>query len=496
MVNIKDYIFQNEKCDVTHTKIAIIQDDKYISYGELEVLIDKFSLKLVSDGVSKGDFIAIWMTDSIDLISSFWGAIQIGVIPVLINTKNSLTIFEYIYKDSNCSALYLNKGTKSKKDDINFSKDIHYWDDLKQNQIQWKPVRTTEKKDNDDTFVLYTSGTTGMPKGVIHSPKSIKAICENYQRTNCNFKKEDTIFSMSKIPFALGVGTSCILSLFCKSTLVISEFEIISNILKLVNRTIPTVLVGVPSIYTSLLDLFSLEELSFTSLRLCICCGEPLPPIASRKWEKKYHVPLFEGMGTSEFLYIFFLNTLSAKDQQKAGSVGTPLPGYKTSVLDEDGYPIVNKTGDLYIEGSSIMNGYLGQTPLKNSGMYTGDRFKIDSDGFYWYMGRKNDLFKVNGEWCKAADIEFLILNYSEVVEAVVDLETNEHENLLIYYLVTKDPSSFDVVKFKNYIRRKLSGRLMPKKIILIDSIPKGITGKVDRLKVKKIKPIKIYKKN
>lgn len=491
MNNIKDYIFQNEKDKNTDSKIAIIQDHQSITYSELENLIDKFSLKLILDGVEKGSFIALYMTDSIDLISSFWGAIQIGVIPVLINIKTSLPILEYIYKNSNCTAMYLNKTMKDKESEINFTNNIYYWSDFEQKQICWRKVKLIENTETQPIFVLYTSGSTGKPKGVIHSQKSIKAICENYQYTNCRFQKEDTIFSMSKIPFALGVGTSCILSQYCKATLIISEFEIISNIQKLANKNSPTVLVGVPSIYSSLLDLFSKNNLLFESLRLCICCGEPLPPIVSEKWKDRYDVPLFEGMGTSEFLYIFFLNT--DKTGKKVGSVGIPISGYQTSVLDELENPIINRIGNLYIEGSSIMKGYIGQTPIQDKGMYTGDKFKIDLDGYYWYMGRTNDLFKINGEWCKASDIEFLILNYEEIIEAAVDLQSNNSLNYLVYYLVVSNPLSFNVTNFKRFLRKKLNARLRPQEIVLVNEIPKGITGKINRLELKKLEPIKTF---
>lgn len=156
----------------------------------------------------------------------------------------------------------------------------------------------------------------------------------------------------------------------------------------------------------------------------------------------------------ANFYIFFFLNT--DKTGKKVGSVGIPISGYQTSVLDELENPIINRIGNLYIEGSSIMKGYIGQTPIQDKGMYTGDKFKIDLDGYYWYMGRTNDLFKINGEWCKASDIEFLILNYEEIIEAAVDLQSNNSLNYLVYYLVVSNPLSFNVTNFKRFLRKKI----------------------------------------
>jgi len=246
---------------------------------------------------------------------------------------------------------------------------------------------------------------------------------------------------------------------------------------------------GIPSFYANLLAVHDIAPLDTASLRLYISAAEQLPESVWRKWRETYGQEICEGIGTTEFLHIFLANRLG---ECKPGSSGRAVSGYDVRVVDDNGLPCPpGKIGDLVVSGESLMLGYWNRLRETRQALYgntmrTGDKYLCDADGYFKFMGRKDDLFKVNGQWISPLEIEDVLHQHSQVLEVAVVPESHEGEQLtqVIAYVSLKpgQESSPELeTSLYQFAKQRLPHFKAPKTVRFVEKLPRTATGKIHR---------------
>jgi benzoate-CoA ligase len=224
---------------------------------------------------------------------------------------------------------------------------------------------------------------------------------------------------------------------------------------------------------------------------MCISAAEPLPPETWRRWHERYGLAILDGIGSTEMLHIFCSNT---PGELRPGSSGKPVPGYALKLLDEDGLPVpVGTTGDLFVQGGSAAPFYWrkrekSMQTFRGDWVATGDRYREDADGFYWYEGRSDDMIKVGGLWVSPIEIESVLLEHPAVAEgAVVGVSIDGLTKVKAFVIVKGDAVPGDALasELQEHCKSRLQRFQYPHVIEFVAELPKTITGKIQRYKLR-----------
>lgn len=482
------FTFINEfvyKCLLDHDpdKIAIKSNKGSYTYSELKNNIIDAAISLRKKGFKQGDKICLLLEDSPEYIFIFWGALLGGMVPVLLNVNNKVSDIQYITEDCDAKVIIYENSTEKLYKNVEL---IHVIGENIRSFFENKEALSIEniyQADVDKLFILYTSGSTGRPKGVPHTIEDMEYCAKQYQKTELSFKNTDLIYSVSKIPFAFGFGNTMYLPFYADSTVYVSNKNEIFSIIDIVLKNRPSILLAVPTVFNNLLRILDNRYDEFENIRLTISCGEVLPKNVGKQWYKRFGTQLLEGMGTTEFLYTFLINT---PQNNRLGSTGKPIPGYEVRVVDDKLKDLpINTVGQLFVKGNSLMGSYVSKDSIDNSlliegGMLTGDNFCKDADGYFWYQGRSLDTFKINGTWVRSEDIENELLKKIGILDVAVAGVTNNNETtkLIAYLVIDHD---FNLHNVKRDLRNNLPHYMVPGIFYEVNKIPKGITGKIQR---------------
>ena len=286
-------------------------------------------------------------------------------------------------------------------------------------------LEATASGPDDDCFWLYSSGTTGAPKGTVHVHRDIAVTCVHYSVGVLGIGEDDICFSAAKLFFAYGLGNAMTFPLWVGASAILmpgpptpdSTFDVIETFK-------PTVFFGVPTLYAAQLRALESGSRDLQSLRLCISAGEALPPDILRRWRESVGVDILDGIGSTEILHIFISNL---PGDVEPGASGRIVPGYKARIVDEAGGPVeTGMTGQLHIRGASSARLYWNnpqkteKTMLGDGWIDTGDTYLQDGSGYFHYCGRNDDMLKVGGIWCSPFEIEAKLIEHPKVLEAAV----------------------------------------------------------------------------
>jgi benzoate-CoA ligase family protein len=493
--NVAAYFLEGNLAQGRSEKVAFYHQGETYTYAQVSSFVLR-TAKLLSDlGLERENRMTILLPDTPEFVFAFWGAIWLGAVPVPINTACTLDDIQYILQNSRAKILLTTQKWQEKLAPIQsqflrcvllvdgenpFMSLLNQQDEL---------LSCAETSRDEPAFWLYTSGSTGRPKGVVHLHQSMVVCAERYGKATLGLHQDDITYSVASMAFAYSLGNTLYMPMAVGAAAVLSDannaFEIISDI----QRYQPTVLFGIPSAYASILAVQDISPLDVSSLRLCVSAAEQLPKIIWQKWLKIYNHVICEGIGTTEFLHIFLSNRLG---DCKPGSSGCPVPGYEVRVVDENGFPCApGEIGNLQVSGESLMLGYwhrLQETRkvLYGNTMQTGDKYLYDTDGYFWFMGRKDDLFKVNGQWISPLEIEEVLHEHPQVLEVAVIPESDRGEQLtkIVAYVSLKpgqEPSSELKDSVRKFAKQRLPHFKAPKIVHFVENLPRTSTGKIYR---------------
>lgn len=477
-------------------KVACFYQDDTYTYDQLSQFVQHAARLFLDLKVERENRIAILLPDTPELVFAFWGAIWIGAVPVPINTAYNLQEIQYILQDSRAKILLTTQDWQEKLTPMQSPFLQHIL--LKEGESAFlsllsqqseSPCNYAETARDEPAFWLYTSGSTGMPKGVIHAHQSMVVCAERYAKATLDLQPDDITYSVAKVPFAYGLGNTLYMPMAVGAATVLSDASNVFDMMADIERYQPTVFFGIPSIYANLLAVYEIAPLNLSSLRLCISAAEQLPESIWHKWREIYGREICEGIGTTEFLHIFLANRSGAC---KPGTSGRPVSGYEVCVVDENGLPCApGEIGDLFVTGESLMLGYwnrLRETrqALYGNTMQTGDKYLCDAEGYFKFMGRNDDLFKVKGQWISPMEIEDILHQHPQILEVAVVPEADATEQLtqVVAYVSLKagaEASSELALQICQFAKQHLPHFKAPKTVHFVPSLPRTATGKIHR---------------
>jgi len=358
---------------------------------------------------------------------------------------------------------------------------------LEKNNPTLSPASTTR---DDPCFWLYSSGSTGMPKGTVHVHSSMRLTAELYANGVLGLKESDTVFSAAKLFFAYGLGNSMSFTLAAGATTVLmAERPTPDAVFKRLVGRKPTIFYGVPTLYAGMLASPSFPDRERLNLRLCISAGEALPPQIAKSFKEKTGIDILDGIGSTEMLHIFLSNR---PGEWRHATTGKAVPGYELKLVDERGDPVTQgELGELLIKGPTAANGYWNNRE-KSRGTFvgewtrSGDKYSQDADGFYAYGGRTDDMLKVSGIWVSPAEVEAALVSHEAVLEAAVVGHADEQKLIKPKaFVVLKPGKQATDEELKNYVKEKLAPYKYPRWVEFVAELPKTATGKIQRFKLR-----------
>jgi len=495
-------------------KIAFIDPDRTLSYGELQARSCRFARALQRLGLRQESRIALLLPDTVDYPVAFWGAVRAGIVVIPLNTWLKPEQYAYILGDSRVSlivaAAELAKPLASvikatpylqtivlvggaAADKTAFTRrDVHLFEEL----LAPEPadVFAAPTISDEVAFWLYTSGSTGDPKGVKHVHTSPMATAELMGQGVMGIRADDVMFSAAKLFFAYGMGNAMSFPLSVGATTVLWPQRPTPEAIFAIMRTHrPTIFCGVPSLYTALLAHKEIGRGAGSDrLRLCVSAGEALPAHIGERWHAVVGVDVLDGIGSTEMLQTFVSNRPAGI---RYGSSGKPVPGYDVKLIDDRGQELATgEIGELVVRGPSAGEGYWNQRAksrhtFQGEWTYTGDKYYRDSEGYYYYCGRTDDMFKVSGQWVSPFDVEAALVSHEAVLEAaVIGMEDADGLIKPKAFIVLKDGYSADerlMEKLKLHVKQQAGPWKYPRWIELRSDLPRTATGKIQRFKLR-----------
>ncbi|MBI5684204.1 MAG: benzoate-CoA ligase family protein [Verrucomicrobia bacterium] len=489
-------------------KPAILSGDEVVTYGELAENVNRVGNALRALGVRIEQRVAILMRDCPECVYAFFGAMKIGAVPIPINTVLGAKDYEYILNDSRAHVLIVEPDLLGHVMEIRAHLDFlehivvgGHGDGgplvLHTLMAKASPKLEAAKTTKDDAaFWLYSSGTTGYPKGTVHLHHDMIVSADAYARDTIGMTEDDVVFSVAKLFFAYGLGNGLYFPMrIGGTTVLLPERPLADKAFEMVDRYQPTVFFGVPTSYASMLHLA--EKTGRTRLgrvRMCVSAGEPLPKPLFEKWKKRFGIEILDGIGSTEILHIFISNR---PGKTRPGSTGQIVPGYEAMIVDDDGKELPpGHTGTLLIKGESVAAGYWNKheqtkETFRGEWINTHDKFSMDEDGYYWYSGRTDDMFKVSGLAVWPSDVEHVLQEHPAVLESgVIGVLDDDGLTKVRAYVALKDshaPTEELVRELQAFVKSNTAPHKYPRSIVFVKELPKTASGKIQRYKLRKM---------
>jgi benzoate-CoA ligase len=498
------------------SRAAVLFDHEEITYQELRDRTLRVAEALHALRVGTGDRIAILLTDSPEFITSFLAIISLGAIAVPINLALRREDQLFILKDCGARAAIVEARTVGSlstlsgdetevKDLLIVSRENDTIESNADSSAGMRaqdfatakrrpldnvfPVRAAEDK---DAFILYTSGSTGEPKGAVHRPSDIFYTNETFCTEVLGLREGDRLFSSSRLPFAYGLGNSLTFPLLNGLTTILCREKPAPDVVNRIFKEYrPTIFFGVPMIYSMLLDHHRRpgHALELSSLRLCVSAGEALPAQLGEDWQKTFGVPVLDGIGSTEMLHMFMSNH---EGEVRYGSSGKLLRGYEARLIDHEGLATpADEAGNLWIRGDSAATRYWQRPEMSaetfvDGWVRTGDLYRVDSSGFWWHMGRSDDCFKPTGQWVSPIEVENVLLRSDRVRAAAVVEGLDEHGlSCVCAFVVSTDPAEFSEASLRELCENTLPRFKQPRRYLFVSELPYTATGKIQRFKLR-----------
>ena len=483
------------------SKTAYIDDAGSCTFAELAERVNRAANALRGIGLEMEQRVILCHLDTNDWPAVFLGAIKAGIVPIAVNTLLTTADYEFMLRDSRARALIVSEQLYPAfapligklpflKHVIVSGENTHGHMSLRglmgASGTAFDPAPTTP---DDACFWLYSSGSTGAPKGTIHIHSSLVRTAELYALPILGIRESDVLFSAAKLFFAYGLGNGLTFPLSVGATTVLmAERPTPHAVFRRLKERRPTIFYGVPTLYAGLLSSPELPRKEEVALRICASAGEALPASIGECWTRHFGVEILDGIGSTEMLHIFLSNR---PGEVRYGTTGKPVPGYRIRLVGEDGREVgPNELGELHIAGPSAAAGYWNnrektRTTFLGEWTRAGDNYSVDGDGYYTYAGRSDDMMKVGGIYVSPFEVEAALVTHPAVLEAAVIGQPDRNGLIKPRAYVVVKPGKEGTAELAEELKVHVKSRLAPYKyprwVEFVPELPKTATGKIQR---------------
>ncbi|HVW44639.1 MAG TPA: benzoate-CoA ligase family protein [Amycolatopsis sp.] len=499
--NAADYLLDRHVRDGDGARTAVITAERTLTYADLTDEVHRVAGGLAAIGMRPEERVMLCMVDGVEMLSGILGAMYAGAVPVPVSTMVTGQELGKVLADSRARVLCVSaEFTTAAKEAVALAPEVtavvldranpldfpgvrtHDWPELSTSD----PVSPYATWEDSPALWLYTSGTTGEPKGAMHRHASIRAVCETYGRQVLGIRGEDLCFSVAKLFFAYGIGNSAFFPLSVGAGAVLEPARPSPRLVAdRVRATRPTLFFGVPTFYSALLA-SDIPDDTFISVRHAVSAGEPLPAVLFDRFRDRFGVEILDGIGSTEALHIFLSNRPGAV---VPGTTGTAVPGYDVEIRDIAGVPIegVGEPGELFVRGPSTAFGYwtryeTSKRVFQGEWLRTGDSYVRNHDGTYTCLGRFNDMLKAGGIWVSPSEVEHRLLQHPDVAEVAVVAAPDENGlDKPVACVVPAVGHTLDADALIEFCREGLASFKRPRAVLEMRELPKTATGKIRR---------------
>ena len=491
-------------------KIAIECGDKRVSYRDLMESTNRVGNVLRRLGVDPEQRVLLALLDTPEFLYCFFGAIKIGAVAVPVNPWLRAQDYEYFLNDTRARVAVISNALLPEIQKLslgrlpflreiiivgNSTRQFRSLEELMETASPDLEAQPTSK--DEAAFWLYSSGSTGAPKGCIHLHHDMVVCSERYAKGILRMDESDRCYSVARLFFAYGLGNAGYFPLYCGATTILSPARPApASVFADIERYRPTLFFSVPTNYAALLahDSGHGKDFDLSSIRHAISAGESLPAPLFERFKQRFGIEILDAWGSTETLQMVIANS---PGEVRAGSSGKVIAGYEAKIVDEAGMPVAKgEIGQLLTKADSTCIGYWNQhektkATFEGAWFRTGDKYYQDEDGYFWYAGRADDLFKVNGRWLSPAEVESALIAHPAVREAgVVAREDGTGLIKPVAYVVLNEniiPNDALRWELQDWVAKQLSSYKKPHWVEYLSELPKTATGKLQRFKLREL---------
>jgi benzoate-CoA ligase family protein len=508
-----DYFLYHNLEEGRENKVCLYFEDRTWTYGEVARLSKQTGNVLREFGADIEDRVLLVLPDCPEFVWTWFGAARIGSVITMVNPLLPVADYEYYldytrarvavvhesllktFAEAAATARYLRSvlvvGNHSEVPEIKNIRCAGLSEIVNEAPEECLPADTHR---DDIAIWLFTSGSTGHPKGAVHLQHDLPFNTEVFAKVTMGVCADDLTVSVPKLFFGYATGTNLLFPFAVGgATALFSERSTAEKMFEVIKRYRPTILTTVPTMINSMLNVLGASAEDLSSLRFCYSAGEALPKELYERWMNAFGVDICDGIGSAEMFHIYITNR---PGDIKPGSLGRIVEGYEARIVDaEDKEVATGEMGTLRIKGDSAALCYWNaheksKETFAGDWCTTGDQFHVDEDGYYWYHGRTDDMLKVSGVFVAPAEIENCLLQHRAVLECAV--VGHESEGLV-------KPKAFVVLRdgfegadelaeeIKQFVKDHIAIYKYPRWIEFVSSLPKNDRGKIDRKQLKSL---------
>lgn len=500
--NAAEYFVDRNVREGRGGKVAVRCGERELTYEDVRRGVNRFGHLLRGLGVRQEERVALLLLDTEVYPQAFFGAIKIGAVPVCLNTLLRPKDYAYMLNDSRARVLVVDGALlpviEAIRGNLTFLEEIvvasgpapkgtRALEGLLEGQPSELDAAPTHR--DEPCFWLYSSGSTGDPKGTVHLHHDMVYATETFARRVLGMSEDDVCFSAAKLFFAYGLGNGLYFPFgFGATAVYLPDRPTAESVYATIARHRPTLYFGVPTLYGYMLE----QEGSLEGVRLCVSAGEALPADILKRWKDRFGVDIVDGIGSTEMCHIFISNR---PGEVRPGSTGRLVPGYEARIVDENGSDLpAGEVGTLLVSGDSSAAYYWNQhektkQTMQGAWLNTGDKFYRDEEGYFFYAGRGDDMLKVGGIWVSPVEVEACLISHPAVLECAV-VAARDEEDLVkpkAYVVLNQgyEPDPALELQIKQHVKKTLAHYKYPRWLVFVDELPKTATGKIKRFELR-----------
>ncbi|HLG16367.1 MAG TPA: benzoate-CoA ligase family protein [Blastocatellia bacterium] len=509
--NMARYFLDHNVEEGRRDKIAVYYRDEQYTYAQVQSMANRCGNALRSLGVEMEDRVLIVLPDSIEFVAAWFGIAKIGAVITMVNTILPTDDYDY-YLDYTRAKVAIVESSVMERFAPAASRSAYLEHtvvvgpgsfaagDLRTvSYEEWTGVASdtleTAPTTRDDIAIwLFTSGSTGHPKAAVHLQHDLPHNTECYAKQVLGINEKDVTLSVPKLFFGYATGTNLLFPFAAGgATALFSERSTAVTVFEMINKFRPTILTSVPTMINAMLQVEGARDrYDLSSLRFCLSAGEALPPELYNRWMETFGVEILDGIGSAEMFHIYISN---GPGDVVPGSLGRIVPGYEAKIVDAEGRELPpGEMGTLKIKGDSAALCYWNaheksKATFAGDWCTTGDQFRVDDRGYFWYCGRTDEMLKVSGIFVSPTEIENCLLEHAAVQECAA-IGVSDNQGLV-------KPKAFVVLaegfvasaeleqELKDFVKGRLAPYKYPRWIEFRSELPKNDRGKIDRRSLK-----------